>query len=111
MNFIANNIKNLRTNLNLTQAEVASKLYISTPALSKIERGITDINVPRLMQLAQLFKVPVAAIINDSTSIHTSKASILEMNIKLAKLDTEILRLKEKLLYLYEQRHEQQKKK
>ncbi|RZL30334.1 MAG: XRE family transcriptional regulator, partial [Pedobacter sp.] len=57
MNFIGSNIRQLRQKNGWSQGDVAQRLKISIPAFSKIETGITDINISRLEQIANLFDV------------------------------------------------------
>jgi len=56
-NCIGKKIKNLRHKINWSQGEVAVQMNISIPAFSKIENGITDINIKRLNQIANLLGV------------------------------------------------------
>jgi transcriptional regulator with XRE-family HTH domain len=46
INTIGKNIRTLRQKHGWSQGQVASRLHISIPAFSKIETGITDINIP-----------------------------------------------------------------
>jgi transcriptional regulator with XRE-family HTH domain len=71
---IGKKIKHLRLLRGLTQEEFAFRLGISLPAYSKIERGITDINVSRLEQISEELGVkPVVffaePIVTESTNL------------------------------------------
>ena len=55
MNTIGKKIRLLRHQQGWSQDDVAKKLGISIPAFSKIETGISDINLSRLEQIASLF--------------------------------------------------------
>lgn len=49
-------IKTLRTNKKLTQEELAEKIDISKNYLSKIERGISVLNVEAFLKMAQVLE-------------------------------------------------------
>jgi len=49
---IGKKLRALRLSKGLTQEELAFRLGISLPAYSKIERGITDVNISRLEQIS-----------------------------------------------------------
>lgn len=104
MNTIGHNIKRLRQKRGWSQSTVASKLKISVPAFSKIETGITDINMVRLDQIATLFEVPVSAIIFKAGEQFDQQnvSSIAELTAKLKAREAEIIDLQSKLIKLYE---------
>lgn len=45
-----------------SQEEMAEKLAMSAGGYAKIERGETQLNIPRLEQLAAIFKVEICGI-------------------------------------------------
>ncbi|WP_285055171.1 helix-turn-helix domain-containing protein [Pedobacter ginsengisoli] len=103
MNTTGKNIRALRQKLNLSQTNVAEKLGISTPAYSKIETGLTDINLSRLKQISEFFKVHPISLISPEGE---NPESIYRENIGLLKTDieqkhAEIIRLQGKLIELY----------
>ncbi|WP_345892961.1 helix-turn-helix transcriptional regulator, partial [Sphingobacterium thalpophilum] len=49
---VAKAIRLLKQQRGWTQRDVAQRLEISMPSLSKIETGITDLNLSRLNQIA-----------------------------------------------------------
>ena len=55
MNTLGKKIRLLRHQKGWSQEDVAKRLDISIPAFSKIETGITDVNLSRLNQIAKLF--------------------------------------------------------
>lgn len=57
MKQLAQQIKNLRTAKNLSQDELAEKLYISRQAVSKWENGEATPDIDKLVQLAEIFGV------------------------------------------------------
>ncbi|HEL2051615.1 TPA: helix-turn-helix transcriptional regulator [Streptococcus suis] len=57
MNQLAQQIRVLRTTKNLSQDELAEKLYISRQAVSKWENGEATPDIDKLVQLAEIFGV------------------------------------------------------
>ncbi len=57
MKQLAQQIKNLRTTKNLSQDDLAEKLYISRQAVSKWENGEATPDIDKLVQLAEIFGV------------------------------------------------------
>ncbi len=57
MNQLAQQIRVLRTANNLSQDELAEKLYISRQAVSKWENGEATPDIDKLVQLAEIFGV------------------------------------------------------
>ncbi len=57
MNQLAQQIRILRTAKNLSQDELAEKLYISRQAVSKWENGEATPDIDKLVQLAEIFGV------------------------------------------------------
>ena len=56
---VGQNIRTLRHQRGWSQEDVADRLGISIPAFSKIETGVTDINLSRLEQIANIYEVNV----------------------------------------------------
>ena len=56
---LGNNIRKVRQSRDLTQEDVACDIDISLTAYTNMERGITNIPVLRLMQLADYFEINV----------------------------------------------------
>ncbi len=52
-------IKNLRTNSNLKQEELAEKIYISRSNLSDIENGRTMLSPDKALSLSEIFNVSI----------------------------------------------------
>lgn len=106
MNNIGKNIRQLRQKSGWSQGEVAKRLHISIPAFSKIETGITDINISRLEQIAKLFEVSTLEIISSDGNGIQGGISSVEISIlkdKLAIKEEEITRLQKKIIDLYEE--------
>ena len=107
MKNLGKHIKQLRLQCGWTQFTVADQLAISIPAFSKIEAGITIINIVRLKQIADIFNVPVASLLNAEfhESQYTTDNRIKELQKSLSEKDDNILELQKKIIGLYE-KHE-----
>lgn len=103
----ANRIKELRLSKKKGQTEVAKALKISVAALSKIENGLTDLNLSRIAQIAQYFEVSLTQIIagEDCFNIKNTQNNTEEVQ-KLQQLlqekDIELMSLQKKVIQLYE---------
>ena len=62
---LAERIRLCRVSKGLSQQNVADELGITVAAYSNIERGITDVSVSRVFQIAEIFEVPAARLIED----------------------------------------------
>lgn len=105
MTIIGKNIRKLRQKNGWSQGEVAKRLKISIPAFSKIETGITDINISRLEQIAKLFEVSVLEVISKDGD-HTNFGNHSELSalkVKLTAQEEEIIKLQKKVIELYEE--------
>ena len=105
MEILAKNIRALRQQYGWSQGDIASKLGISIPAFSKIETGVTDVNLSRLEQIAAVFSVPVVKLL--ATDEHEEEEhQQIEVNAALEKLmfrESEISVLQKKVIVLYEE--------
>ena len=105
MNTIGKNIRQLRQRKSWSQGEVAKRLNISIPAFSKIETGITDINISRLDQIATLFEVSTMDIISkegeNPHSLNFEENNKLKDRLSLR--EEEIIKLQKKVIDLYEE--------
>ena len=105
MSIIGKNIRQLRQKNGWSQGEVAKRLKISIPAFSKIETGITDINISRLNQIATLFETSTLDIIS-SGNLKSEDSDCQETNllrIKVASQEEEIIKLQKRIIDLYEE--------
>ncbi|SFG78002.1 helix-turn-helix domain-containing protein [Pedobacter insulae] len=105
MSLIGKNIRTLRQKNGWSQGEVAKRLAISIPAFSKIETGITDVNISRLDQIATLFEVSTIDLISKEGEHHQSEnaAEISMLREKIAFKEEEIISLQKKVIELYEE--------
>lgn len=72
MNF-QNTIKDLRNKNNLTQEEMAQKLYVSRQAISNWENGKNLPDIEMLLTISKTFKVPLDDLINQKDNDITKK--------------------------------------
>ncbi|WP_121247999.1 helix-turn-helix domain-containing protein [Mucilaginibacter phyllosphaerae] len=105
MKTLGKKIRLLRHQKGWSQEEVAKRLDISIPAFSKIETGITDINLSRLEQIAVLFEMSVVQLLTYNETEQDQKiASELEnINKKLMDRETEVIDLQKKVIELFEE--------
>lgn len=105
MKSLGKKIRLLRHQKGWSQEDVAKRLDISIPAFSKIETSITDINLSRLEQIANLFEMSVVQLLTFSDSEQDQKfVSELEvMNQKLMERETEVIGLQKKVIELFEE--------
>jgi len=61
---VSKRIREFRQHKNWTQEEVAEKLKISTNGYGCIERGTTGVTLRRLEQLAEIFEISLAELLN-----------------------------------------------
>jgi len=107
MNALGKKIRLLRHQKGWSQEDVAKRLDISIPAFSKIETGITDVNLSRLNQISKLFNLTVVQLLSTSDS-EEDKEYVNEVNALTQKLqlrDGEVIELQKKVIDLYEQLH------
>ncbi|GAB3783796.1 hypothetical protein GCM10028818_42260 [Spirosoma horti] len=64
MSKVYDNIRAIRTAKSLKQDEVAQKLSMAQSNYARMEKGLTQITVDRLEQLAEVFEMSVAAILS-----------------------------------------------
>jgi transcriptional regulator with XRE-family HTH domain len=105
MKLLGKKIRLLRHQKGWSQEDVAKQLDISIPAFSKIETGITDVNLSRLEQVSALFDMSVVQLLtyNDPEQ-EIKNASDLEVATKkLQERDAEVIELQKKVIELYEE--------
>ena len=103
-NSVGKNIRTLRHQHGWSQEEVADRLGISIPAFSKIETGVTDVNLSRLEQIANIYEVNVIKLISlevEEVEPQVSNLSIAQK--KIADREAEIANLQRKVILLYEE--------
>lgn len=98
------NIRAVRHQHNWSQEEVSNKLGISIPAFSKIETGITDINLSRLQQIADIFELTLVQLLSfEDTQDNYQSTHLYDARKKLENCENEIVELQRKVISLYEE--------
>jgi len=101
---VGKNIRTLRHQRGWSQEDVANRLGISIPAFSKIETGVTDINLSRLEQIANIYEVNVVQLL--SLEIEEVEPQLSNLSIAQKKIldrEAEIANLQRKVILLYEE--------
>ncbi len=106
MQTLGKKIRLLRHQKSWSQEDVAKQLGISIPAFSKIETGITDINLSRLEQVAKLFELTVVQLLSThgDEDQETYNMEVNNLTLKLHERESELIDLQKKLIDLYEVR-------
>jgi transcriptional regulator with XRE-family HTH domain len=74
---IGNKIKKIRIQKNLTQEDLAEKLYMTPAGYGKIERGDTDLTIKKLEQICDVLEISVFDMITfDETNIFNVTHSV-----------------------------------
>jgi transcriptional regulator with XRE-family HTH domain len=101
---IGKNIRTLRHQHGWSQEDVANRLGISIPAFSKIETGVTDINLSRLEQIANIYEIDVVQILAlDTENVEQQPSNLSIMQKRLVDREAEIVNLQRKVILLYEE--------
>ncbi|MES2809208.1 MAG: helix-turn-helix transcriptional regulator [Bacteroidota bacterium] len=105
MKSLGKKIRLLRHQKGWSQEDVAKRLDISIPAFSKIETGITDINLSRLEQISNLFEMSVVQLLtfNDLEQEQKFVNELDVVNKKLTDREVEIIELQKKVIELFEE--------
>lgn len=101
---VGKNIRAFRHQFGWSQEDVANRLGISIPAFSKIETGVTDINLSRLEQIANIFELNVVNLLAlDAGEIDLTPSNLSIAQKKLVDRESEIANLQRKVILLYEE--------
>lgn len=105
MKELGKKIRLLRHQKGWSQEDVAVQLDISIPAFSKIETGITDVNLSRLTQISKIFGLSVIEMLSQENPEEKEKyfSDLDIVNKKLAEKNNEVLQLQKKVIDLYEE--------
>ncbi|MFM6975226.1 MAG: helix-turn-helix domain-containing protein [Sphingobacteriaceae bacterium] len=105
MKTLGKKIRLLRHQRSWSQEDVAKQLDISIPAFSKIETGITDVNLSRLEQIATLFGMSVVQLLtfNDTEEQEKYNNEVEVLSKKLQERETDVIDLQKKVIDLYEE--------
>jgi transcriptional regulator with XRE-family HTH domain len=101
---IGQNIRAIRHQRGWSQEDVANRLGISIPAFSKIETGVTDVNLSRLEQIADIYEIEVVQILAfESEEVEQQPSNLSLLQKKLTDRESEIVNLQRKVILLYEE--------
>ena len=101
---VGKNIRTIRHQRGWSQEDVANRLGISIPAFSKIETGVTDINLSRLEQIANIYEVNVINLLAlDAEEIEPQVSNLSIAQKKIIDREAEIANLQRKVILLYEE--------
>jgi len=103
---VGQSIKLIRQRNGWTLEDVATRLGIAMPAVAKIETGVTDVNLSRLEQIADIYSVSLLQLLN----VYNEELSPIEftsdiLRKKIAEQEAEITSLQRKVIELYEELH------
>lgn len=93
----------LRTNKGLTQEQVAEKLGISIPAYSKIETGITNMDMSRLAQIAAFHGLTCTELIHLMSGDEIPESENKKMLDEIEELKNELSIIREKYIKVLEE--------
>lgn len=103
---IGKKIKGLRQKKGWSQLETAERLGISVPAFSKIETDVTDLNVSRLSQIANLFEVHISEMfLSDTEESPEAQDELKKAKDTIEAQAAKISHLQEYIITLYEELH------
>lgn len=90
---LGKNIAIARHALRLTQEDVAFELDITNTSYSRIEQGKSDISFNRLLQIAQILKVPVSSLVQEDTTtdFRQLSADIAQIKADIAEIKTVVV--------------------
>src|ERR1700759_2752713 len=101
---VGKSIRILRHQHGWSQEDIASRLGISIPAFSKIETGVTDINLSRLEQIANIYEVNVIQLLSlEAEEVEPQLSNLSIAQKKIIDREAEIANLQRKVILLYEE--------
>lgn len=105
MKTLGKKIRLLRHQKGWSQEDVAKRLDISIPAFSKIETGITDVNLSRLEQISTLFEMSVVQLLtfNDTEQQEKYNSDLEILTKKVQERESDVIELQKKVIELYEE--------
>lgn len=109
-NTIGNTIKQLRLKRGWKQSDIATKLSISIAAFSKIEAGITVVNLRRLSEIATVLDVTLHYILSsDKENLEAkNEEKVKVLKAEIALKEEEFMKLQHTAILLYEEIQQKQ---
>lgn len=74
-------IRQMRKSAGMSQMKLADKLGVSYQQVQKYEKGASKLSVPRLLQIADIFSVPVTAFIEQNRAAKAAQSSAAYSNL------------------------------
>ena len=74
-------IREMRKSAGMSQMRLADKIGVSYQQVQKYEKGASKLSVPRLIQIAGIFGVPVAAFLESATVSKTAETQAAFSNL------------------------------
>jgi transcriptional regulator with XRE-family HTH domain len=100
-------IRRLREDNNWSQQVIAEHLNISIPAYSKIETGVTDVNLSRLEQIAHFFNIGLSNLFGEDKTVSAPVSTqYTRLEKDLQEAEKEIILLQRKVIQLYDEIHQ-----
>lgn len=98
-------IREMRKAAGMSQMRLADKIGVSYQQIQKYEKGASKLSVPRLMQIADVFGVPVTAFLDDSklgkvAETQAAYSNLTEEEAKLLMLYRRLKRRKLKVSFI-----------
>jgi transcriptional regulator with XRE-family HTH domain len=98
-------IREMRKAAGMSQMRLAEQIGVSYQQVQKYEKGASKLSVPRLMQISDVFGVPVTTFLDESkrsriAEISTSYSSLNDSEVKLLMLFRRLKRKKLKVSFL-----------
>lgn len=75
-------IKQMRKAAGMSQMNLADKINVSYQQVQKYEKGASQLSVPRLLQIAGVFRVPVTAFLGDVGLDNATEEQVATSNMK-----------------------------
>lgn len=97
MNDIYDKIKAIRVAKGLTQIEVAEKISMAQSNYGRLEKGLTQVTIERLEQLAEVFGISVGNILNYEGETTIDKADIVYLRNEVIRLQKKVDKLTKQL--------------
>lgn len=90
---IGRKVRDFRIKNGLTQEGLAALLEITFQQVQKYERGLTKVNLERLQQLAEIFRVPISAFFEESQckayDLSSKEISLLQSFRKIKEIESQ----------------------
>ncbi|HCG59393.1 MAG TPA: hypothetical protein DEV97_05250 [Lachnospiraceae bacterium] len=90
MNEMGKRLRNLRTDRQLSQKELASRVGLSGQVISNLERGYTELTIEQASKLAQFFRVSTDYLLDSPSQAAVDLHTLSDDELKLVKAYREL---------------------